>query len=106
MKLAESAYIKAMKLNPAEPRADIRAVFSYYNLLTESQRIDSALQLLLDGITLFPSSAQMHKLAGQIYEQQGVDYQAASHYRSALRLAPEDQRLRQRLKTLENRTQR
>jgi type IV pilus assembly protein PilF len=82
-----------IKEAPLPVRANLRAELAagYY----ERGQMDVALQELADAVKLDPTLAKIYNIYGLVYATLGQDADAASNFRKALALAPNDSEFRQ-----------
>ena len=98
--LAEQSHRRAVRLVATDPLPALRSYWAFNGFLQKRERYEEALSLLIDGLQLFPDSADLHAKIGTQLERQGYQVRAAEFYRKALLLNPKLGWVRKRLERL------
>jgi O-antigen ligase len=98
--LAEQSHRRAVRLVATDPLPALHSYWAFNGFLQKRERYEEAFSLLIDGLQLFPDSADLHAKVGTQLERQGYEVRAAEFYRKALLLNPKLGWVRKRLERL------
>ena len=98
--LAEQSHRRAVRLVASDPLPALGPYWAFNAFLQKRERYEEALSLLIDGLQLFPDSADLHAKIGRQLERQGYEVRAAEFYRKALMFNPRMSWVSKRLERL------
>ena len=102
LKRAVKYYSKALELNP---EVSVSAYNSLAQVLNLRGRSDKAIEILRDGIKVFPQNAYLHYRLGVFLKDQGKITDAANALRTALTIRPDYNPARNALSSLQAKSQ-
>jgi tetratricopeptide (TPR) repeat protein len=98
--LAEQSHRQSVRLVATDSMPTLGPYWAFNAFLQKRERYEEALSLMIDGLQLFPDSADLHARIGTQLERQGYAVRAAEFYRKALMFNPRMSWVRKRLEKL------
>ena len=105
--MAEAEYYRSRALEYLDDEKIIKPWYfgQLYGFYRRQKQEDKALAVLRQAIERLPDYARFRVYLGDYYKKEGIDYRAREEYEQALLLSPGNEKVRNKLKQLEDRGQ-
>ncbi|MBC2717940.1 MAG: hypothetical protein HF978_21780 [Desulfobacteraceae bacterium] len=80
---AETSYLKALEYLPNEKKINKNYFIHVSQFYQKNQSHEKALYIIQQAIPYFPDDYNLHRIAGNLYKNLGIDYRAEEEYRKA-----------------------